>query len=74
VPASAPLRLHGRRAFGCNKFECLTHCVIRLKVVDQDLGDLASCNYAIAGIAGLARVALQEDKRSASGSSASTPI
>ena len=40
----------------------LRKCVIRAEVADQDLGDLASRNHVIAGIAGLACIALQEDK------------
>ena len=51
-----------RRAGVCDEFEGLAKGLIRCEAVDQDLSDLTSRNHAIAGVPGLACIALQEDK------------
>ena len=51
-----------RRAGGRDKLESLAQGVIRNETADENLCNLASRDDSIAGIAGLARIALQEDK------------
>src|SRR5450631_2497972 len=50
------------RTLGCNKFEGLSEGLFRRQATDKNLCDLASSDDAIAGVASLPRIALQEDQ------------
>jgi len=49
-------------AGGGDEFEVFAHRLIRREAGDQDLGDLAPRDDAVAGISGLVYVALQQDE------------
>jgi hypothetical protein len=50
------------RTLGCNQLKGLPQCLIGGQTADQNFGNLAPCNDAVAGVSCLASIALQEEK------------
>ena len=59
-PSELGIQVVWRRAFGGDEFEAFAQRRLKCQAGDQDLGDLATRNDPVAGIAGLAAITLKQ--------------